>query len=537
MIYTFRLTVRADKVKVTIYDEHGASISSSLPIEGEITFNSNDLDGFLQQNIGTFNDQSRKLGEALFNMLFGESIRRKFSECYEQTKLKKSRMRVDLEFEGGEPNYAIYPWEFLFVEDIFHHMRIRFAADNHLLFCRFQQSTAKPFLPKPGEYLRIALFATSGICDTGDGTPMAEVFSNTMWQNICDLLHLCQSNEQAEGFESWEVNDDDYRIKVQLYRTTTYSVLKGAIKKFQPHLVHFIGHGELREMGTLFLLDEDEAKYAAPIPADILANAFRGDGVTAPHLVILHACHGAASVKTRGFSSVASNLLSTGVMTVVGMQYAIPIGDAIDFAQKLYKLMFQLEPPLSLEAAIQSIRDEDHDLLTQPVIYTAISPSQETILFTHAYLADRIYSSLPVAEKELIPHLFSRLIHNTGKGIRLIDVHHSKLPEKLHDCVKLFSNASILALIEEQIIRLTNDTLLETWGPMETWVSDKTWRDNNHLLHQLIAYVAAWNKDKNDLLNKEQLKPFTPEWEATQCLTAEELEFLRYSRTNIRRKT
>lgn len=104
---------------------------------------------------------------------------------------------------------------------------------------------------------------------------------------------------------------------------------------WRPHVLHFIGHGDLKDnQGCLALVKdgEEEAWYNA-VEFAALFNGWR------PRLVVLQACQSALPPTGPGFMSLAACLMARNIPAVVAMQYEIGNDCATEFAAGFYEAL------------------------------------------------------------------------------------------------------------------------------------------------------------------------------------------------------
>lgn len=119
---------------------------------------------------------------------------------------------------------------------------------------------------------------------------------------------------------------------------------------WQPHVVHFIGHGKLEEEeGFLALISGDRNVAVHWCNAENTTKLFGSP----PRLILLQACESAAPQTTRGYMSLATSLLQRNILAVIAMQFEIRNDDAIQFAVGFYEA---LRDGLDVDAAVQSGR-------------------------------------------------------------------------------------------------------------------------------------------------------------------------------------
>lgn len=120
---------------------------------------------------------------------------------------------------------------------------------------------------------------------------------------------------------------DDYILKSEFAPRS--EEIRRAMLDFEPMIVHFCGHGDVRT-GLTF---EDESGYAKPVDGDVLAGFFElfADKVKC---VVLNAC----------YSQVQAEAIAQHIDYVVGMKYDITDKAAINFAVAFYDALGAGQP-------------------------------------------------------------------------------------------------------------------------------------------------------------------------------------------------
>lgn len=119
---------------------------------------------------------------------------------------------------------------------------------------------------------------------------------------------------------------------------------------WQPHVVHFIGHGRLeKDEGSLALVTSEQNSEARWCNAEQTTQLF----AVVPRLILLQACESGAPGSERGYMSLATNLLQRNILAVIAMQFEIRNDDAILFAVGFYEA---LRDGLDVDAAVQNGR-------------------------------------------------------------------------------------------------------------------------------------------------------------------------------------
>jgi hypothetical protein len=148
---------------------------------------------------------------------------------------------------------------------------------------------------------------------------------------------------------------NEVQLEVVQGSTASISAVHDKIQDFQPHVLHFVGHGQFDgEKGAIFLVDEEgnnEAWYDYK-----LASTLRNSSVK---LVVLNACQTAKSSDQRALVGVAPRLVTADIPAVIAMQFAVPDKVALKYTEALYK---NLARGQALDEAITQMRIAVHNL-------------------------------------------------------------------------------------------------------------------------------------------------------------------------------
>lgn len=280
-------------------------------------------------------------------------------------------LRLRLHFDPGEPELAWLaecPWDVLRIPFV---STIQYPAlDRRLSIVRSVDVPQTPLLRPFAPPLRV-LLVRAGARGLGGLQVEAEQDS------ITDALS-CIVGGQYQFLDMPTRND--LRLK---------------LRTFEPHVVHFMGHGNVNEdtgSGCVYLRDEKgdpDSVYARDV-----AELFGGHA--ALRLVVLNACQAArGKLSVDGQGSVAGALVTQGVAAVIAMQFAISDGAARAFTANFYgrlaagdliddavtegRLAMRSKVPGSFEWCTPALymRAGESGMLFQPALSTSSAPTAE----------------------------------------------------------------------------------------------------------------------------------------------------------------
>ena len=180
---------------------------------------------------------------------------------------------------------------------------------------------------------------------------------------------LDRANVQAVG----EIGQIDAQlapqadIQTRVCVTGLYDDFRKALREFDPHVVHFAGHGGYAVVGDdpnprphLCFVRPDNGN-TFEVDADTLAAAIRHRST---RLVVLTACASAAPgpagypYRCRALEGIAQRLVigTSGVSAAIAMQFDIETTAAVAFSDEFYRRL--LEPDLCLDEAVTMARLE-----------------------------------------------------------------------------------------------------------------------------------------------------------------------------------
>lgn len=273
-------------------------------------------------------------GHALFRALFRGEVLALYRESL-MTRKPDAAMPVKLNIMAR--GLARLPWELLYDPE-----RDDFCNfGKYAPIIRFVDGEPRPYTPDPP--LRILLVSAK---------PAGTASS--------DLEHEKKVIEEA--LDTLKRED---KIRIDHLFGATIPDLRKKIREHEPHIVHFMGHGQVNH-----LLSEDRERKDSSLAESslgvILCNA------SSLRMVILDACETARPAGSEARLELAYGLAQRGVPAIVVMQFQISAEAAYEFAGELYQVLAEGggvdEAVLWGRTAVQDRFVEDIEWVT-PVLY------------------------------------------------------------------------------------------------------------------------------------------------------------------------
>jgi hypothetical protein len=284
----------------------------------------------------------RLLGSKLYQCLFHGNVERVFLNSLKamENNFKKGEnpriLRLQLDFEEDVRDLAGVPWEFLYRPDSHNAKGFFFVTHPHLVLSRYiSLEEERPNLCIKEDSLRFLVVISKP-------KTLGRVLSEPVVNAIKEL-------------------ETTYEIRVKLLKNPTRIELQTAIEKYQPHILHFIGHGKFdwqKQRGELALLQSDpetpwnERETPLWITDETFAEYFRH---FQPQLVLLQACQGGEVDFTANYAGLAPQLTRMKIPAVIAMQYPVSNLIASTFSQAFYKALASGE---LVDVAMQEGRKE-----------------------------------------------------------------------------------------------------------------------------------------------------------------------------------
>lgn len=258
-------------------------------------------------------ERARELGATLFRHLLRDRVRDSFLRSLAHQDRSSARgLRLRLVFDLGQPGVAALaalPWELLFDPD----QRAHLSLDRHLPVVRF-------------------LDVSSSVWPLAEEPPLSVLVVG------CSPRGLPAVDVERERDGIVEALSEHGGLTPVCAPDGTLETMIGLVGAESPHVLHFLGHGELDpDTGQGVLVFETPNGAAHVVSASLLAEHLRG--FRSVRLVVLSACESATVPRDRGldpYSSVATALVQQGIPAAVAMQSPISNGAAVAFSHTFY---------------------------------------------------------------------------------------------------------------------------------------------------------------------------------------------------------
>jgi hypothetical protein len=266
-------------------------------------------------------NQVQTFGSELFKFAFPGEIRTLYAVSQEKAKESGKGLRIKLRINS--PRLAALPWEY------FYNPR----DDDYISLSRNNPVVRYIDLQRTIEPLSV--------------TPPLNVLG--MVVSPKDIAQLNVDDEKRRIEQALKSLVETGKVSLTWLEGQTWRHLQRSMRQGPWHIFHFIGHGGFEDEGLLALANE-EGKSEHRKATDI-ATLLRDHHSL--RLVILNSCEGARGSNLDAFSSTASILVRKGIPAVLGMQYEITDGAAIEFSSSFYEAMAE---GLPIDAALSEAR-------------------------------------------------------------------------------------------------------------------------------------------------------------------------------------
>ena len=300
-----------------------------------------DVFRYFQDLVAEKNDATQ-FGEKLKGILFPSDIWSLFNTLRQDARRENKGVRLRLRIDP--PELSRLPWEYCYDPK----SRLFFAQDLNTPMVRYISSGYTPDVLASNGSLKILM-----VMAAPKNLPPLNMEKEEQ------VLRQALGDKLAKG-----------QVELKILHNTTASKLQLTLAEMEPHVLHFVGHGEFRN-GEGALILEDENQQAQRMTAGQLAMTLRHRGV---RLIVLNACQTATGDEGDAFMSVAPALVLADIPAVIAMQFNVPDTMAIRYTESLYNYLALYKP---LDLAVTEMRisaangpsDYDHVLWGIPVLF------------------------------------------------------------------------------------------------------------------------------------------------------------------------
>lgn len=282
------------------------------------------------------------VGSEFFSKLFIEPIDALFRSSLAMVRSYNRYLRLRLRVEP--PELHTLPWELLFDPD--EQVNLGTAADISLVRHFPQRIPVRPTDVR----LPLRLLVAMAMPD--------------------DIVALDVEREKAIIQQALNKDEKEQQVTIHFVENATPATLIEALRSFQPHIFHFVGHG-FYEDGQAYAVLENESGRAQLISDSNFREICLSSRET--RLVVLNACQSAVPVGSRSFVGLAPSLLQRQISAVIAMQYPIRDEAALIFTRHFYHSVATGFPiDLAISEARRSILVElgmDRPDWAAPVLY------------------------------------------------------------------------------------------------------------------------------------------------------------------------
>lgn len=263
-----------------------------------------------------------QLGEFLFAELFARKVGELYRTSLGIIRSQGQRLRVRLRIEP--PEVAALPWEFLY--------------DS-------QEESALAITPESALVRYIPLRLPVRPSTVALPLRLLVVLSSPV-----DLPTLNVAEERRLIEEALSERVAKQEVKLEFLVAATIADIQQALRSFQPHVFHFVGHGTFVDGGAQIIL-EDESKHGLPVDERTFRELFGGSSET--RVAVLNACQSGSTSSSQPLVGLAPRLLQRQLSAVVAMQYPVTDQAGLVFAREFYR---SLAAGLPVDAAVGEAR-------------------------------------------------------------------------------------------------------------------------------------------------------------------------------------
>ncbi len=261
------------------------------------------------------NDLHKTFGASLFKTVFAGAVGALWQARFAQVRTRREPLRLALRVDPDSARPLLnLPWEYL------HDGHDFLALNWRTPMSRLPWGLPAESLPPLTEPLRLVVLIAAPL-----GLSQNRVLNTAREEDI--ILGALAGARRAG------------QIEIEFAPNGTPEALDAALREFDPHLLHFVGHGVFvseRDTGLLLMEAPDgrERQVENREFAELIERRARS-----LRFVFLSACQSAVAPRNDGYADLAPRLLAAGVPAVVAMQFSVLNVSAMDFGGAVYKAL------------------------------------------------------------------------------------------------------------------------------------------------------------------------------------------------------
>jgi tetratricopeptide (TPR) repeat protein len=300
-------------------DGYPTRVISSSAGEAQGTLNFNSTLGAIQRAMARIKAEETdeelfvELGRTLFEELFSDDIEDVYRTSLGYARAQGKGLRIRLRLEP--PELGAIPWEYLYDEL------------NDLFLGVSSETPVTRYIPVAEPPRSITIHPTLKVL---------AVISNPVNLAERGLPELDAEKEKqvlSQALGEWE---REGLVQLEFLDHAIASEIREKLRRYQPHIFHFIGHGAFQDDKAYLVIEDDDRRFRL-ITDRTFREFFLGSDFT--KLVVLNACQSATTSSTQPMVGLAPNLVRRGLPAVVAMQYSIYDDTAIKFSREFYRTL------------------------------------------------------------------------------------------------------------------------------------------------------------------------------------------------------
>jgi tetratricopeptide (TPR) repeat protein len=300
-------------------DGYPTRVISSSAGEAQGTLNFNSTLGAIQRAMARIKAEETDeelfvdFGRTLFQQLFSDEIEDVYRASLGYARAQGKGLRIRLRLEP--PELGAIPWEYLYDEL------------NDLFLGVSSETPVTRYIPVAEPPRSITIHPTLKVL---------AVISNPVNLAERGLPELDAEKEKqvlSQALGEWE---REGLVQLEFLDHAIASEIREKLRRYQPHIFHFIGHGAFQDDKAYLVIEDDDRRFRL-ITDRTFREFFLGSDFT--KLVVLNACQSATTSSTQPMVGMAPNLVRRGLPAVVAMQYSIYDDTAIKFSREFYRAL------------------------------------------------------------------------------------------------------------------------------------------------------------------------------------------------------